>query len=137
MFVLNKRICAIPPEHSLLTNTRYGRLDTYGYGRDIFPYLTHLSRMNFPISISRTSLFQILEVLGGIFQSYTNSNRTFCEQTVETLIRRRVLWRLIWVCAVCLCPAKNARLLARIFEYLIVACAVSPEPSFVCDFGWF
>ena len=29
--------------------------------------LTHLSRMNFPISIGRMSLFQILGVLGGIF----------------------------------------------------------------------
>ena len=28
--------------------------------------LTHLSRINFPISIDRTSLFQILGVLGGI-----------------------------------------------------------------------
>ena len=29
--------------------------------------LTHLSQMNFPISISKTSLFQILGLLGGIF----------------------------------------------------------------------
>ena len=26
---------------------------------------------------------------------------------METLIRRHVLWRLIWVCAVCLCPTKR------------------------------
>ena len=32
--------------------------------------LTHLSRMNFPISIGRMSLFQILGVLGGIFHFY-------------------------------------------------------------------
>ena len=25
---------------------------------------------------------------------------------MENLIRRRVLWRLIWVCTVCLCPTK-------------------------------
>ena len=31
----------------------------------------------------------------------------FCKQTLETLIRRRVLWRLIWICAVCLCPTKR------------------------------
>ena len=30
-------------------------------------WLTHLSRMNFPISIGRTSLFQILGMLDGIF----------------------------------------------------------------------
>ena len=47
-----------------------------------WPSLTHLSRMNFPISISRTSLFQILGVLGGIFHFYSNLNRTFCKQTV-------------------------------------------------------
>ena len=29
----------------------------------------------------------------------------------ETLIRRHVLWRLIWVCDVCLCPQKDARLI--------------------------
>ena len=45
--------------------------------------LTHLSQMNFPISIVRTSLFQILGVLCGIFHFFLNSNRTFCEQTVE------------------------------------------------------
>ena len=28
-------------------------------------------------------------------------------QTVQTLIRRRVLWRLIWVYTVCLCPFKR------------------------------
>ena len=42
--------------------------------------LTQLSRTYFPISIGRTSLFQILGVLGGIFNFYSNSNRTFCEQ---------------------------------------------------------
>ena len=63
--------------------------------------------MNFPISIDGTSLFHILGVLGGIFPLYSNSNRIFYEQTVETLIRRRILRRLIWVCAVCLCPTKR------------------------------
>ena len=38
--------------------------------------------MSFPISISRTSLNHILGVLGSIFHFYSNSNRTFCEQTV-------------------------------------------------------
>ena len=31
----------------------------------------------------------------------------FYKQTVKTLIRRRVLWRLIWICAVCQCPTKR------------------------------
>ena len=34
-------------------------------------------------------------------------NRTFCKLTVETLIRRRVLRRPVWVCTVCLCPTKR------------------------------
>ena len=34
-------------------------------------------------------------------------NRAFCNQTVKTLIRRRVLLRLIWVCTDCLFPTKR------------------------------
>ena len=60
--------------------------------------------MNFPISISRTRLLQILGVLGIIFHFYSNSNRKFCEQTLETMIKRHILQRWICVCAVCLCP---------------------------------
>ena len=45
--------------------------------------------MNFPIAIDRARLFQILGALGGIYPFYSNSNRTFCEQTVEALIRCR------------------------------------------------
>ena len=41
--------------------------------------------MNFP----RTSLFQILWVLGGTLYFYSNLDRTLCEQTVENLNRRR------------------------------------------------
>ena len=36
-----------------------------------------------------------------------NFNRTFCKQAVKTLIRRHVVWRLIWVFTVCLCPTKR------------------------------
>ena len=50
--------------------------------------------MDFPTSIDRTSLFQVLGVLSGIFfYFYSNSNRITCNQTVETLIRRHVLRR--------------------------------------------
>ena len=41
-------------------------------------------------------------MLGGIFHLHSNFERTFCKQTVETLVRCRVTWRLIWVCNVCL-----------------------------------
>ena len=46
-------------------------------------------------------------MFGGIFQFYSNFHRIFCNQTVETLIRPRILWHLIWVCTVCLCPIKR------------------------------
>ena len=51
----------------------------------------------------------VLRVAGCIVHFYSNFNRTFCKQTVETLIRRRLIWaslfayipqkdvRLIWV----------------------------------------
>ena len=41
--------------------------------------------------------------MDGISHFIANFNRTLCKQKVETLIRRHVLWRLIWVCTVCLC----------------------------------
>ena len=57
----------------------------------------------FAILVVRTSLFQIFRVLGVFFPFNSNSNRTFCEETVEM----NVLRHLIWVCAVCLCPTKR------------------------------
>ena len=42
------------------------------------------------------SLFPILGLFGGIFHFYSNFKRDFCQQTVENLIRRRVLRRLVW-----------------------------------------
>ena len=53
--------------------------------------LTNLSRMEFPTVIKRNSPFLFKRILGGIFHFYSNSNGTFCEPTVETLIRRRIL----------------------------------------------
>ena len=41
------------------------------------------------------------------FHFYLNSNRIFCKQSVENLIRRRGLRRLIWFCTVCQCPIKR------------------------------
>ena len=46
-------------------------------------------------------------MLGGIFHFYSNFNTTFCKQTVETLIRRCIVRRLIWVCTVCRCLIKR------------------------------
>ena len=63
--------------------------------------------MDLPSLINRTSTFSILGALGGIYRFCSNSDRTFCKQTVENLIRRHNLWRLVWVCTVCLHPTKR------------------------------
>ena len=76
--------------------------------------------MKFPISIDRTSLFQIFGVLGGIIHFYTNSNIILCKQIVETLIRRSVLGRLIWVCTVYICPTKRMLGLYGFEWYMII-----------------
>ena len=96
-------------------------------------FLTNLSRLNFPISMGRTSLIQILGVLGGIFHFYSNSYRSFCKQTVETLIRRRILRRLVWVCAFCLylCPTKRI----RTYQVLGRCLLFGQGSSIVCIFG--
>ena len=52
------------------------------------------------------SIFVSIDV-GWHFSFYSNFNRTFCKQTVETLVRRRILWRLVWICIVCLRPTKR------------------------------
>ena len=74
--------------------------------------LTHLCRMEFHTLINLNSSFMFLGMLGGVILCQSNFNRKFCKQTVENLIRRHVLWRLIWICTVCLCPTKkDARLI--------------------------
>ena len=72
-----------------------------------FSKLTHLCQIYFPILIDWTSPFPILGLLDGIFHFYSNFKRHFCKQTVENLIRRPVLRRLIWFCTVCICPTKR------------------------------
>ena len=49
----------------------------------------------------------VLRVFDGIFHCYSNLDRTIYKQTVETLIRRRVLRCLIWICTVCLFTTKR------------------------------
>ena len=72
-----------------------------------FCFLTHLSQMDLPSVIRRKGPFSNIGVLRGIFHFYSNFDRTFCKHTVETLIRRRILRRLICVCTVCQCPTKG------------------------------
>ena len=68
--------------------------------------LTQLCRIHFHMLINWTSQFRILGLLGGNFHFYSKLKRNFCTQTVENLIRRRILRRLIWFCTVCRCPTK-------------------------------
>ena len=70
--------------------------------------------MYFAISINLTSSLPILGLFGGIFHFYSNCNRQSCMQTVEALIRRHVMWRLIWVCVVCIFPTKRRQCLNRL-----------------------
>ena len=75
---------------------------------------THIimGRMEFPTVINWSSPFSLKMLLGGILHFYSIFNRTFCTQTVETLIGRRVLWCLICrVCAVCLTCMSHERTL--------------------------
>ena len=60
--------------------------------------------MDYSILNNWTRLFPILGVFGAFFQFYSITNRNSCKHTVQTLIRRRVLRRLIWVCTDWLCP---------------------------------
>ena len=57
----------------------------------------------------RYQLEQSISVLRGVrcYFSFSSFKRKLCKQTVETLIRRRILRRLIWVCTICLCPTKR------------------------------
>ena len=62
--------------------------------------------MEFPSFINWTRPFPFSGLLGSIFYFYSNFNITFCKQTVEIQIRRRILRRLIWFCTVCQCRIK-------------------------------
>ena len=72
----------------------------------------------------------VLRVVGWyFFIFYSNFYIKFCKQTVETLIRCCILWCLIWVCTVCLCPTKRTLGLYGLtlhlldnFTYILVVC---------------
>ena len=76
------------------------------YGRNS-PYFNPYKPNEFSISSNWMSSFTTLGILGGIFHFHSKFDRILCKQTLETLIRHRILWRLIWVCTVCLCPTKR------------------------------
>ena len=71
-----------------------------------------------PALISRTCPFPILGELCCIFQCFFFSffYRTF--QTVKILIKHRIMWYLVWVCIVWLCPIKDT------IKRLICVCSI-------------
>ena len=78
---------------------------------------SHISLMDFPfpsLSIGRVHL-SFKRCLVCFFHFYHIFDRNSCEQTVQTLIRRRVLRRLIWVCTDCLCPKNMTPCLYGLF----------------------
>ena len=97
----------------LLAYTKYGsRWSLRQKNSDLQPSrirqkgsLTYLSRMELSNLINWTSPFPLL---GGIYNIFfSNFNTTYCKKKVETLIRRRILRRLISVFTVCICPTKK------------------------------
>ena len=89
-------------------------------------FLTHICLMDFPILINWVSPFPFLGVSGVLFQFYSILNRNSCKQTVKTLIRPRVLRRLIWVCTVCLGP-KNGT--AGLYGLILQLLVIYPPPT--------
>ena len=83
--------------------------------------LVHFMRTAFnpfmPNGIShRYQLEQSISVLRRVrwyFSFLSSFNTKLCKQTVETLIRLRNLWCLIWVCTFCLCPTLDHKKDAR------------------------
>ena len=45
-------------------------------------------------------------MLGGIFFIFIQIAHSLCKETVETLIGRHILRRLVWVCTICQHPTK-------------------------------
>ena len=97
--------------------------------------LSQLSQIDLPTSISGTSPFPILGVFAGIFHFYLNFDRTFCKQTVKTLIRQGVLdlhclpmslnmdARLIWVKLFChLSRLSSVVLCVKSCRHYLLAC---------------
>ena len=115
-----KNICAwyfsSTSEHSFAVSTSCCTSQKYSESNNIVePHhektllcqLTHLRQVEFPCVINWTSPFQFKGLMSDIFLFYSHFNRTFCKQIVETMIGCHVLWHLIWVCTVCLCPTKR------------------------------
>ena len=88
----------------------------------LYPFMPN----GIPPLINWTSPFPFLGFLSGILHFYSNFKRNFCLQTVEHLIRRRVLRRLIWFCTVCRCHTKRTLGLYGLSVFVVGGLALSP-----------
>ena len=71
--------------------------------------LKPLSQMKLQTLIKWTRPFSSSGLLGVVFHSYSNFNRTSYKQTVENLIKLCSLWRLILACIICLYVPQKER----------------------------
>ena len=77
------------------------------FGTNSYLWLsTPIDLRNWSVEKDRKTNMVISIFVGWYFHFYSNFSRIFFMQTVDTLIRRRVLRRLIWVCTVSICPTK-------------------------------
>ena len=103
------RILALNSEYVLIENKRFDdnfqlRTLTWRSVKVSTLYVClPVYRMDFHISINWTSPIPILGLLGGIFHFYSNFKRNLCLQTVENLIRRRVLLACVFCFFLLLC----------------------------------
>ena len=72
------------------------------YNRLSHPAVTHCILVDSSTVIYWTSLFVILGVSHLFRRLYSIFDEKSCWQTLKTKIRRHMMWRLIWVCIVCL-----------------------------------
>ena len=69
----------------------------------MYPFTsTHCMLVDYSLVIYWTSQFVILGVTGLFCHFYSILGGKSCIQTMQALIRRHMVWRLIWVCTVCL-----------------------------------
>ena len=87
---------------------------------DPFAKLTLLCQMDFSIFINRMSPFPILGLFGDIFHIHSHFDRTFCKQTVETLIRHRILVSDLDLHCLPISHIKDARLIWVKVQFLLM-----------------
>ena len=95
-----------------------------------FIYFNPFKPMEFPILINWIRSFPFKGLLCFIFYFYSNLNRTFSKQMVETLIRHHMLQRLVWVCIICLCATKRRPGLYRLCLFFCLSMVSLALPFF-------